>query len=188
VVILVCVCGFTLWDDSVYEVLSTPLVGRSPHELPHCLGQSGTAASAASGVRWCTLGVSPIRTGLEDGRLGPDVVHGPLGAVACPSDIVLRRAASWSLYPFRLFLQWLRLTISGLLALLGTGLFISSGTALLNGGPATLLIAYLLVGSMLYCVMQALGELSVVFPIAGSFSAYSTRFLDPAWGFAMGWK
>jgi amino acid permease len=23
--------------------------------------------------------------------------------------------------------------------------------------------------------------------VAGSFSAYSTRFLDPAWGFAMGW-
>lgn len=46
----------------------------------------------------------------------------------------------------------------------------------------------MIIGAMLYCVMQALGELAVVFPIAGSFSAYSTRFLDPAWGFAMGWK
>lgn len=71
---------------------------------------------------------------------------------------------------------------------IGTGLFISSGSALNTGGPATLLIAYLMVGAMLYCVMQALGELAVVYPIAGSFSAYSTRFLDPAWGFAMGWK
>jgi amino acid transporter len=50
------------------------------------------------------------------------------------------------------------------------------------------LLAYMIIGLMLYCVMQALGELAVVFPIAGSFSAYSTRFLDPAWGFAMGWK
>lgn len=41
---------------------------------------------------------------------------------------------------------------------------------------------------MLYCVVHALGELAVVFPVAGSFSAYSTRFLDPAWGFAMGWN
>lgn len=72
--------------------------------------------------------------------------------------------------------------------LIGTGLFISSGSALNLGGPATLLLAYLMVGAMLYFVMQALGELAVVFPIAGSFSAYSTRFLDPAWGFAMGWK
>ncbi|KAK8049111.1 amino acid permease [Apiospora phragmitis] len=34
----------------------------------------------------------------------------------------------------------------------------------------------------------ALGELAVAFPVAGSFSAYSTRFIDPSWGFAMGWK
>ncbi len=41
---------------------------------------------------------------------------------------------------------------------------------------------------MLYCTVHALGELAVVFPVAGSFSAFSTRFLDPSWGFAMGWK
>jgi amino acid transporter len=41
---------------------------------------------------------------------------------------------------------------------------------------------------MLYCTMHALGEMAVLFPVAGSFSAYSTRFLDPAWGFAMGWN
>jgi amino acid transporter len=40
---------------------------------------------------------------------------------------------------------------------------------------------------MLYNTIQALGEMAVVFPVAGSFSAYSTRFLDPSWGFAMGW-
>ncbi|KAK8095411.1 putative amino acid transport protein GAP1 [Apiospora kogelbergensis] len=34
----------------------------------------------------------------------------------------------------------------------------------------------------------ALGELAVAFPVAGSFSAYSTRFIDPSWGFAMGWN
>ncbi|KAJ2905120.1 hypothetical protein MKZ38_006366 [Zalerion maritima] len=37
-------------------------------------------------------------------------------------------------------------------------------------------------------IVQALGELAVVFPVAGSFSSYSTRFLDPSWGFAMGWN
>jgi len=41
---------------------------------------------------------------------------------------------------------------------------------------------------MLYCTVHALGEMAVLFPVSGSFSAYSTRFLDPAWGFAMGWK
>lgn len=41
---------------------------------------------------------------------------------------------------------------------------------------------------MLFCTVHALGEMAVIFPVAGSFSAYSSRFLDPAWGFAMGWN
>ena len=41
---------------------------------------------------------------------------------------------------------------------------------------------------MLYCTVHALGELAVIFPVAGSFSSYSIRFIDPAWGFAMGWN
>ena len=71
---------------------------------------------------------------------------------------------------------------------IGTGLFVASGKALAQGGPASLVIAYSLIGAMLYCTVQALGEMAVLFPVAGSFSAYSTRFLDPAWGFAMGWN
>ncbi|KAK3694627.1 amino acid permease-domain-containing protein [Podospora appendiculata] len=71
---------------------------------------------------------------------------------------------------------------------IGTGLFVASGKSLNTGGPASLLLAYGFVGLMLYCTVQALGELAVTFPIAGSFSTYSTRFLDPAWGFAMGWN
>ncbi|KKY17396.1 putative amino acid permease [Phaeomoniella chlamydospora] len=68
---------------------------------------------------------------------------------------------------------------------IGTGLFVGSGKALATGGPASLLIAFSLIGVMLYCTMHALGELCVLFPVSGSFAAYSTRFLDPAWGFAM---
>ncbi|KAK4663950.1 histidine permease [Podospora pseudopauciseta] len=71
---------------------------------------------------------------------------------------------------------------------IGTGLFVASGKALSEGGPAAVLLAYIFVGVMLYCTVQALGELAVVFPVAGSFSAFSTRFLDPSWGFAMGWN
>jgi yeast amino acid transporter len=71
---------------------------------------------------------------------------------------------------------------------IGTGLFVASGKALAAGGPASLLLAFSIVGAMLYCTCQALGELAVIFPIAGSFSVWATRFLDPSWGFAMGWK
>ncbi|GAQ05680.1 general amino-acid permease GAP1 [Aspergillus lentulus] len=71
---------------------------------------------------------------------------------------------------------------------IGTGLFVGSGKVLSTGGPASVLIAYALIGCMLYCTVHALGEMAVLFPVAGSFAHYSTRFIDPAWGFAMGWN
>ncbi|KAJ5806358.1 General amino-acid permease GAP2 [Penicillium pulvis] len=71
---------------------------------------------------------------------------------------------------------------------IGTGLFVGSGTVLATGGPASVVIAYCLIGVMLYTTVHALGEMAVMFPVSGSFSHYSTRFLDPAWGFAMGWN
>jgi amino acid transporter len=71
---------------------------------------------------------------------------------------------------------------------IGTGLFVGSGNVLSTGGPASVLIAYALIGCMLFCTVHALGEMAVLFPVAGSFAHYSTRFIDPAWGFAMGWN
>ena len=71
---------------------------------------------------------------------------------------------------------------------IGTGLFVGSGKALAHGGPASVVLAFSLIGIMMYCTVQALGEMAVIFPVAGSFASYSTRFIDPAWGFAMGWN
>lgn len=36
--------------------------------------------------------------------------------------------------------------------------------------------------------MYALGEMAVMFPVSGGFYTLSTRFIDPSWGFAMGWN
>ena len=71
---------------------------------------------------------------------------------------------------------------------IGTGLFVGSAGSFVAGGPAAVLIAFMLIGVMLFCVVHALGELAVLFPIQGSFSIYSARFIEPAWGFAMGWN
>ena len=71
---------------------------------------------------------------------------------------------------------------------IGTGLFVGSGAALSSGGPASLIICYFLVSTMIFTTVQALGELSVTFPISGSFLALNTRFLSPAWGFCMSWN
>lgn len=69
---------------------------------------------------------------------------------------------------------------------IGTGLFVGSGYALWQGGPAGQLISYVLVGYSLYCVVNALGEMSVQFPVSGSFNAFFSRFVDPSWGFTLG--
>ncbi|CAF4554413.1 unnamed protein product [Rotaria sp. Silwood1] len=71
---------------------------------------------------------------------------------------------------------------------IGTGLFVGSGSALASGGPAALILDFGIIGIMLFNVCMALGELAVTFPVSGSFAIYSSRFLDPAWGFAMGWN
>ena len=71
---------------------------------------------------------------------------------------------------------------------IGTGLFVGSGGSLSGGGPAALIIGFGLIGTMLFNTVHALGEMAVRFPVSGAFATYSTRFLDPAWGFAMGWN
>ena len=52
---------------------------------------------------------------------------------------------------------------------IGTGLFVGSGSALATGGPGALMIAFGMIGVMLFFVVHALGELSVMFPVAGNF-------------------
>ncbi|PSK36500.1 hypothetical protein C7M61_003973 [Candidozyma pseudohaemuli] len=69
---------------------------------------------------------------------------------------------------------------------IGTGLFVGSGYALATGGPAGVLLSYILVGYSLFAVVMALGEMSVQFPVSGSFNAFFSRFVDPAWGFTLG--
>ena len=71
---------------------------------------------------------------------------------------------------------------------IGTGLFVGSGTALATGGPGALVLDFIIIGFMLFNVCMALGELCVVFPVSGSFTIHSARFLDPAWAFTMGWN
>ncbi|KAK3186472.1 Amino-acid permease inda1 [Lecanicillium sp. MT-2017a] len=71
---------------------------------------------------------------------------------------------------------------------IGAGFFVGSGGALYRGGPGSLLIDFLIIGIMMFNVVYALGELAVMYPVSGGFYTYSTRFIDPSWGFAMGWN
>ncbi|KAM0751784.1 hypothetical protein T439DRAFT_379874 [Meredithblackwellia eburnea MCA 4105] len=71
---------------------------------------------------------------------------------------------------------------------IGTGLFVGSGQALRNGGPAGIIIAWSLIGVMLINVTQALGEMCILYPVSGGFYTLAVRFLDPGFGMALGWN
>ncbi|KAJ6107672.1 Arginine permease CAN1 [Penicillium sp. IBT 18751x] len=70
---------------------------------------------------------------------------------------------------------------------IGTGLFIGSGAAIAMAGPVGALIAFIFVGSIVYSVMIALGEIATYIPIPGAFTSYAARLIDPSLGFSMGW-
>lgn len=65
---------------------------------------------------------------------------------------------------------------------IGTGLTIGSGTGLVRGGPASLLIAYSLIGAVVFFIMTAVGEMATMLPSDKGFAGYATRFVDPALG------
>jgi lysine-specific permease len=81
-----------------------------------------------------------------------------------------------------------QLTMIAIGGSIGTGLFMASGSAIHDAGPAGALLAYAAVGLMVYFLMTSLGEMASFLPVSGSFSTYSSRFVDPALGFAMGWN
>lgn len=42
-------------------------------------------------------------------------------------------------------------------------------------------ICFVIIGVMMLMMMQALGELAVMYPVNGAFYSYIVRFLDPSW-------
>lgn len=80
------------------------------------------------------------------------------------------------------------ITMIALGGTIGTGLFLTSGATISQAGPFGSVLAYVFIGIMVYFVMTSLGEMATYFPTSGSFSDYGSRYVDPAFGFALGWN
>ncbi|WP_231036147.1 amino acid permease [Pectinatus sottacetonis] len=70
--------------------------------------------------------------------------------------------------------------------IIGSGYFLGTGYILEKAGPAAIL-AYLLGGLIVFCVMLCLAELAVAKPISGSFVNYANEFISPIWACGVGW-
>ncbi|KAG2186269.1 hypothetical protein INT43_002707 [Umbelopsis isabellina] len=71
---------------------------------------------------------------------------------------------------------------------IGTGLFLGTANSLKNGGPLGLLLGYAIMGSIVFAVMNCLGEMISFLPVPGGHIKLAERLVDPALGFAMGWN
>ena len=80
------------------------------------------------------------------------------------------------------------LTMIAMGGAIGTGLFVASGNSIATAGPGGALLAYVVIGFMVFLLMQSLGEMATYLPVSGAFQEYATRFVSPSFGFAIGWN
>ncbi|TVY28934.1 General amino acid permease [Lachnellula hyalina] len=71
---------------------------------------------------------------------------------------------------------------------IGTALFVSIGTGLVNGGPGSLLIAFILYCFFLASVNNCMAEMTVFMPVSGGFIRMGSKWVDESFGFMLGWN
>lgn len=71
---------------------------------------------------------------------------------------------------------------------IGTGLFIAIGTGLYKGGPASLLLAFIIECLMVSMINNCLAEMSTYMPVSGGFIGLAGKWVDEALGFLAGWN
>ncbi|OCF39363.1 hypothetical protein I317_06848 [Kwoniella heveanensis CBS 569] len=76
------------------------------------------------------------------------------------------------------------LSIGGVL---GTGLFLYSGSALANGGPLGALLGFAIMGSMCWATMISVGEMVAFEPLPGGPITLAARYVDKSFSFTLGW-
>ena len=70
---------------------------------------------------------------------------------------------------------------------IGSGLFMGATSTIKWAGPSVLL-AYAVVGLVLYAMMRALGEMIYLNPGTGSFADYGTKYINPLSGYLVKWS
>jgi L-asparagine transporter-like permease len=78
------------------------------------------------------------------------------------------------------------LTMISIGGIIGAGLFVSSSTAIIAGGPASFL-SYAICGFLILLVMRMLGEMATSLPHVRSFTEFARAGLGEGAGFVVGW-
>jgi GABA permease len=83
-------------------------------------------------------------------------------------------------------LQGRHLTMISIGGIIGAGLFVSSSTSIIAGGPASF-ISYAITGLLILLVMRMLGEMTTALPHVRSFTEFARAGLGEGAGFIVGW-
>ena len=78
------------------------------------------------------------------------------------------------------------LTMISIGGIIGAGLFVSSSTSIIAGGPASF-ISYAITGMLILLVMRMLGEMTTALPHVRSFTEFARAGLGDGAGFVVGW-
>ena len=91
-----------------------------------------------------------------------DEVHGELALGNADTD---RKAGDLTRLSRKLQTRHLQMIAIG--GSIGCGLFIGSGAALQTGGPGAVVLDFCIIGLMIFCMVNAMGELATLFPVQG---------------------
>jgi L-asparagine transporter-like permease len=78
------------------------------------------------------------------------------------------------------------LTMISIGGIIGAGLFVSSSTSIIAGGPASF-ISYAITGMLMLLVMRMTGEMTTALPNVRSFTEFARAGLGDGAGFVVGW-
>ncbi|KAL5407428.1 hypothetical protein PMIN06_006632 [Paraphaeosphaeria minitans] len=71
---------------------------------------------------------------------------------------------------------------------IGTALYVQIGRGLMNGGPASLFLAFSIWCTFILAVTLCMAEMVSYLPISSPFIRFAGRYVDEAFGFAAGWN
>jgi amino acid transporter len=80
-------------------------------------------------------------------------------------------------------IQWIAIGGS-----IGTGLFVSIGWGLVEGGPGSLFIGFAIYCAILALANNCMAEMTVFMPVVGGWVRMGSKWVDEAYGFMAGWN
>ncbi|GFF45395.1 hypothetical protein CNMCM6936_000592 [Aspergillus lentulus] len=122
-----------------------------------------------------------------ESELGIQLSEGE-GSSASDGDIGFIRRGFREVHAVRQGLYQRHMQMIALAGTIGTGLFLSSGQALVTAGPLGAFLAYSIVGLAVSSVVLTVGEMGALVPLSGGLVRYAEYFFDPAMAFANGWN